>query len=205
MALKLHRRSRDERRGAGGTRRWRELCRAMRADLGETLANPRSNALALLRSFEPALRRTARRYSLCADDADDAYQRAVEILLTKSLPVDPRHLAAWMQVVTRREALAVRRSRERLLGLDTEDHDEPLDRIASDLPNPQERLERREQLTGAMRLLLMLKPQERRALVLHAYGYSYAEICQLCGWTYTKVNRCLAEGRARLRKLGAIA
>ena len=65
---------------------------------------------------EAALRRTARRYSLCADDAEDAYQRAVEILLTKSPPADPRHLAAWMQVVTRREALAVRRSRERLLG-----------------------------------------------------------------------------------------
>ncbi|MCW2987105.1 MAG: hypothetical protein JWM24_43, partial [Solirubrobacterales bacterium] len=30
---------------------------------------------------EKALRRTARRYSLCADDADDALQRALEILL----------------------------------------------------------------------------------------------------------------------------
>ena len=35
----------------------------------------------------------------------------------------------------------------------------------------------------------------RRALVLKAHGYSYAEIQQLCGWTYTKVNRCMAEGR----------
>ena len=43
------------------------------------------------------------------------------------------------------------------------------------------------------------------ALILQAQGYSYAEIQQLCGWTYTKVNRCLAEGRARLRQLGAIA
>ena len=66
-------------------------------------------------------------------------------------------------------------------------------------------MERSEQLTEAMRLLLKLKPQERRALVLQAYGYSYAEICQLCGWTYTKVNRALAEGRARLRALRAIS
>jgi RNA polymerase sigma factor (sigma-70 family) len=176
----------------------------MQADIGASLASPRSDALAQLGSFEAALRRTARRYSLCADDADDAYQRAVEILLTKSPPADPRHLAAWMQVVTRREALAVRRSRERLLGREPEDHAERLDRIASDRPDPLERLERREQVADAIRLLLELKPQERRALVLQAQGYSYAEIRELCGWTYTKVNRSLAEGRARLRQLGAM-
>lgn len=169
----------------------------MRADLAEPLASSRRDALAQLASWEAALRRTARRYSLCADDAE----RAVEILLTKSLPVDPRHLAAWMQVVTRREALAVRRSRERLLGPSADDHGDPLDRIASDRPDPQERLERREQVTDAVRLLLELKPQERLALVLQAHGYSYAEIREICGWTYTKVNRCLAEGRATLRHL----
>ena len=57
----------------------------MRADLGKNGVSPWSDAMGHLRSFEAALRRTARRYSLCADDADDAYQRAVEILLTKSL------------------------------------------------------------------------------------------------------------------------
>ena len=46
---------------------------------------------------EEALRRTARRYSLCADDADDALQRALEILLLQGAerrpagtgPLDP--------------------------------------------------------------------------------------------------------------------
>ncbi len=175
----------------------------MRADLPDPLVSPRRAALSQLASSEAALRRTARRYSLCADDAEDAYQRAVEILLTKSPPADLRHLAAWMQLVTRREALAVRRSRERLLGPRGDDDGELLDRIACDRPDPQERLERRERVAEAIRLLFELKPQERRALVLQAHGYSYAEICQLCGWTYTKVNRCLAEGRARLRELGA--
>jgi RNA polymerase sigma factor (sigma-70 family) len=163
-------------------------------------ASPR-DPLAQLASSEAALRRTARRYSLCADDADDAYQRAVEILLTKSLPADPRHLAAWMQVVTRHEALAVRRARERLLDPRPDDDGDPLDRIACDSPDPHEQLERRERVAEAVRLLNRLKPQERLALVLQAHGYSYAEIRDLCGWTYTKVNRCLAEGRARLRQL----
>jgi RNA polymerase sigma factor (sigma-70 family) len=166
---------------------------------------PALDPLAELASSEAALRRTAARYSLCPDDAEDAYQRAVEILLTKARPGDPRHLAAWMQVVTRREAMALRRSRERLLRPAADDHGEPLERIACDRPTPHELLESRERIAEAARLLKRLKPHERLALLLQAHGYSYAEIHELCGWTYTKTNRCLAEGRARLRKLGAIA
>ncbi len=49
-------------------------------------------------------------------------------------------------------------------------------------------------------LLATLKPDERRALGMFGAGLSYAEICQATGWTHTKVNRCLAEGRAELRK-----
>jgi DNA-directed RNA polymerase specialized sigma24 family protein len=45
-----------------------------------------------------------------------------------------------------------------------------------------------------------LKANERIAIVLQAEGYSYAEICEMLGWSYTKVNRCLAEGRAKLRR-----
>jgi len=48
-----------------------------------------------------------------------------------------------------------------------------------------------------------LKRDERRALSLLAFGYSYREICEQTGWSYTKVNRCLAEGRATLRELEA--
>ena len=75
----------------------------------------RERALAVLAVAEPEFRRTARRVSLCTDDAEDAFQRAVEILLTKAPERPPNALIAWMQVVTRREALAVRRARERML------------------------------------------------------------------------------------------
>jgi RNA polymerase sigma factor (sigma-70 family) len=161
--------------------------------------------VALVLRSETAFRRTARRFSLCAADADDAYQRAVEILLTKAPPGrDPSALAAWMQVVTRREALAVRRSRERLLAAHDPEVD-PLEAVACDRPGPEERIERAERIAEAVRSLAGLKAHERLAIVLQAHGYSYSEIGELCGWTYTKVNRCLAEGRARLRRLGAIA
>ena len=34
--------------------------------------------------------------------------------------------------------------------------------------------------------------------MLRAEGYSYREICSITGWSYTKVNRCLTEGRQAL-------
>jgi hypothetical protein len=40
-----------------------------------------------------------------------------------------------------------------------------------------------------------LKPQEVRCLLLRAEGYSYKQICDETGWSYTKVNRCISEGR----------
>jgi RNA polymerase sigma factor (sigma-70 family) len=166
-------------------------------------------ALALLGRHESVFRRTARRWSLCADDADDAFQRAVEILLTKAPSgIGPERLARWMQVVTRREALAVRRTRERLLapgnGSSHGERSEAqrIDRLPSDQPGPDERAERRERFEEAARSLAVLKPHERLTIVLQACGYSYAEIAAACGWTYTKVNRSLAEGRGKLRPLG---
>jgi RNA polymerase sigma factor (sigma-70 family) len=160
-------------------------------------------ASSLLADGEPAFRRTARRVSLCADDADDAFQRAVEILLTKAPPIAHRSLVAWMHVVTRREALAVRHARERLLGVGACEEG-AVEQLPSARAEPADHVERRERVVRAAHLLALLKPQERRAIVLQAAGYSYAEICALTGWTYTKVNRCLAEGRARLRGLGAM-
>ena len=47
-------------------------------------------AVEMLAKHERSLRRTARRYSICADDADDALQRALEILLVKAPPGEAR-------------------------------------------------------------------------------------------------------------------
>jgi RNA polymerase sigma factor (sigma-70 family) len=162
----------------------------------------RERALAVLAVAEPEFRRTARRVSLCTDDAEDAFQRAVEILLTKAPERPPNALIAWMQVVTRREALAVRRARERILAAWRDDAGDLFEGLLCERPGPMERAERRDGVAAAARALAELKPDERLAIVLQAHGYSYAEIADLCGWTYTKVNRCLAEGRARLRDSG---
>jgi RNA polymerase sigma factor (sigma-70 family) len=165
-------------------------------------------ALALLAAHEPSFRRTARRHSLCADDAEDAYQRAVEILLVKGPVDEPARLAPWMHTVTKHEAMSIRRSRERLIGGSSppgadgrEGH--VLDLLPAERPGPADRAERAERVARSAEALAGLKPQERRALALKAEGYSYLEIRARTGWTYTKVNRCMAEGRKRFLELFA--
>ena len=175
----------------------------MEAATADAGAWRRAAAADLLSEHEPLLRNTARRVSLCSDDAEDACQRALEIVLTKAPQLEPGRLVAWARVVARREALAVRRARERLVSCADPSH--AVDSLPADRPTAVELAERRDRARSALRALAALKAQERRALVLQASGYSYAEICAITGWTYTKVNRLLAEGRANLRAGGGAA
>lgn len=154
---------------------------------------------------EAALRRTARRYSLCEDDVEDALQRGLEILLQKAPTSDPHELIKWTQTVVKHEAMAVRRERERILvspplarGGDGEDW---LSGLPAAADGPAEKAERREEIARSREALQALKPAELRALTLLAEGYSYAEIGEITSWTRTKVNRSLAEGRERFRSL----
>jgi len=144
---------------------------------------------------------TARRFSSCAEDAEDALGRAVEILLHKGPESEPRTLGSWMHVVTRREALEIGR-RAAFLPAAAGPGGSPLepDALPARGPGPEQELERRERVAEAARLLAALKPQERRAIALQAAGCSYSEIQAITGWTYTKVNRCIAEGREALRQ-----
>jgi len=68
-----------------------------------------------------------------------------------------------------------------------------------DRPGPAELIERHEEHEATVGALERLKPDERTALLMFGLGCSYAEIGELRGWTRTKVNRCLAEGREALR------
>ena len=162
-------------------------------------------AIELIARHERALRRTARRFSLDLDDAEDAFQRALEILLTKAPTTDQRQLIRWTQTVTKHEAMAVRESREKLLGANVprdEDYD-PLSSLPAGDAGPDERATRSEIVARSREALEALKPAELRALSLLASGYSYAEIGRITGYSQTKINRVLAEGRDRFRGLFA--
>ena len=142
--------------------------------------------------------RTARRYSVTAEDAEDAYQRAVEIMLTKAPDIPDAELLPWLKTVVKHEAFAIRRQHGCVaLGVDgtLEGASEAEASIAAPAPSPSEQTERFERLRLGAEAIRHLKPQEIRAMTLLAEGYSYQQICEETGWTYTKVNRCLAEGR----------
>ena len=138
--------------------------------------------------------RITRRLSLCDADAEDAYQRAIEILLHRAGSLDPVRAPAWLRTVARHEALAIREQRTDGLSRDDEDPDEQVD---VDRLSTEEQVDRVDRFRRAAEALRDLKPDEARALWLRAEGYSYDEIARTNAWTYTKVNRLLAEGRAR--------
>jgi RNA polymerase sigma factor (sigma-70 family) len=135
---------------------------------------------------------TARRYSATADDAEDAYQRALEILITKAPTTAEDELVPWLKTVVKHEAFSMRRQRERAAPVTD---DGQLSDLLEPAGTPHDRSERYERLRQGAEALGRLKPQEVRALLLKAEGYSYREIGEITGWTYTKVNRCLTEGR----------
>ncbi len=148
--------------------------------------------LELLEAHAESLLRVARRYSMCADDAHDAYQRGLEILMRHAARLDPERAAGWLHTVVKHEALAINRSRRRIVGFAEVDLDALESRTSA---SPEERVLASDRVARSAEALHGLKPQEVRALWLKALGHSYEQICEVTGWTYTKVNRCLAEGR----------
>lgn len=158
-------------------------------------------ALELVERHAGQIMATARRYAATAEDAEDAYQRGLEIMLTKAPSAAEDELIPWLKTVVKHEAFALRRQRER--HTPTGDHGDAPERPGG--PPAPEQAELMERLQQGAEALGRLKPQEVRALTLRAEGHSYEEIARICGWTYTKVNRCLSEGRrAFLRRLDGI-
>ncbi len=167
----------------------RAIANGTRTSDGEDLV------VSLLSQHASAVLGVARRYSLCADDAHDAYQRAMEILLRRAASLEPETAPAWLKTVVKHEAMAVRAERIRTM---------PREEISSDLPSPgsdpADRSAGFQRLAAAAEALEQLKPHEAKAIILKAQGLSYSEIGASQGWSYTKVNRLLSEGRSAMRE-----
>ncbi|MEA2408866.1 MAG: hypothetical protein QOE69_2985 [Thermoleophilaceae bacterium] len=159
-------------------------------------------ALQLLARHGAQIFATARRYAATPEDAEDAFQRGIEILLTKAPSTREEELIPWLKTVVKHEAFALRRQRDRHSPVtdDGELRDRPAPTAVT-----HEQAERLERLRQGAEALGHLKPHEMRALLLKAEGFSYREICSMTGWSYTKVNRLLTEGRrAFLRRVSGI-
>src|SRR3954452_11136494 len=146
-------------------------------------------ALDVIRRRGAEILATARRYAGTPEDAEDAYQRALEILLTKAPSTHEDDLVPWLKTVVKHEAFALRKQRDR--------HGVPgeQDELTPAPADTHEQVERLDRLGRGAEALQRLKPAEMRCMLLLAEGHSYAEICEITGFSYTKVNRCLAEGR----------
>jgi RNA polymerase sigma factor (sigma-70 family) len=151
------------------------------------------------------LRAVARRHAANADDAEDALQSAYAIFLAH-FDQEEQYAVPWLTTTLKREAWSVHRRRRRESVVDDEYSAEHLfEQIASCEPEPADRALITALCRETAQLLRQLKTNERMALGLLAAGYRYQEIMQMTGWTYTKVNRLVAEGRDRLRRLAGEA
>ncbi len=165
-----------------------------------SLDRPQNPHGALLERFREQMLATARRYSAGPHDAEDAYQRAAEIVLARRPTGTEEELCRWVRTTVKHEALAIRRQQRRTAPAG----DAVGDREHTG-PDITERAERTERLRLGAEALALLKPQEVRCLVLRARGFSYREICEETGWSYTKVNRSITEGRRSFtQKVAAI-
>src|SRR3954468_659661 len=99
------------------------------------------------------------------------------------------------RTVVKHEAFAVSKASGRSLA-----SEEPLAHQPDERAWTDERAERYERLRVGAEGMAGLKPQEIRCLLLKAEGLSYQEICSATGFSYTKVNRCITEGRRAFLK-----
>jgi RNA polymerase sigma factor (sigma-70 family) len=138
----------------------------------------------------------ARRNSACLDDAEEALQDAFILFIDNFDPDDQAPPLAWFTLTLKRRCWALYRHQRLRAALRRGNNAE---RLADPHRLPDEVAELSDSVARVRHQLEDLKPAERKALGLLALGYSYREITEITGWSYTKVNRCISEGRAALR------
>jgi RNA polymerase sigma factor (sigma-70 family) len=173
---------------------------------GPSSSENRSQILdSLLATSAEVLRVQAARHAPSPADAEDVLQEACVQFLRYYDGLSGLHALRWMMLCVKHRAweiAASRRSSEALGELNCTDAFDPDGQIVHapcERPGPAARTERSEEVTEFFAALDRLKPDERTALLLLGLGYSYREIMRRRGWTYTKLNRCLAEGRTALK------
>lgn len=157
----------------------------------------RRRAICSVMGRAPVLIRYARRYVSCVDDAEDAYQRAMEIALTKAPATEPGRLVAWLYTVVRNEALAVAEERSRQRLGRAEDVAVTADGSATGASLERD-AEWRERYRGIQDALGSLSQQQRTCVMLQSAGLSYDQIAEATGFSHRQIERSISRGRSRL-------
>jgi hypothetical protein len=110
-----------------------------------------------------------------------------------------RDALRWMLLVVKRCAWEISGSRSHI-AIAAGGRGDIAPYIREERWGPAELIERFEESGQVTKLIEALKPAEREALILLGLGYSYKEIAQMRGWSRRKVDRCVTEGRATVRR-----
>jgi RNA polymerase sigma factor (sigma-70 family) len=170
------------------------------ADTSQT--EVRGLAEALHRAYHPYLLRIALSNSDNEAEAEEALQEAFASFIRAFDPQGEAPALPWLTTTLKRQCWRQRREahHDRYVGQEAEPGGEERGSFLAALPSrmagPEESVIERDE---ARRRLARLKPDERAAVLLRGAGFSYQEIGRSRDWSYTKVNRCVSEGRAALR------
>jgi DNA-directed RNA polymerase specialized sigma24 family protein len=145
------------------------------------------------------LMNVARGNAACDADAEEALQDAFLAFIESYDPSGGALPLAWLSLVVKRRCWRIREARRHEIGDLLPGAETEARRWATMRPEVEGRVVDLEEARARLR---GLKPDERTAIGLAAAGYTYGEIAERRGWTGTKVNRCLYEGRLALREAG---
>ncbi len=165
---------------------------------GEHAADARRRLCVSAMAGATGLLRYAARFAPTLEDAEDAYQRGMEIALTRGPTGDLQEFIAWLQVVIRNEATSISRHRIRESPAGEGVITNAIDAGTAADAAPDAVAEWRERYRTLQDAMTSLSDAERVCLLLRTAGVSRAEIRSLTGFTERKVERCIVKGRQRL-------
>ena len=145
----------------------------------------------------------AKRNAPTEADAEEALQDTFANFIQSFDPYGEAPALPWLTLALKRRCWRARetgRLDQRVFSLPASRHEEPSGLIERRPDESEALADRQAERDVARRRLARLKPDERTAIVHHAAGYDYAEIGGRFGWSHTKVNRSLYEGRVALRE-----
>ena len=166
----------------------------------EPTAEERRQAVCLAMTWAPGLIRFAARYTVSIEDAEDAYQRAMEIALTRAPVAEPEAFVRWLHTIIRREAAALTRTRRHEEPQPPEALDETLASEAVTVAGPDAVAEWRERYRSLQDAWTTLTDAQKICVLLRSHGVSRTEIQEMTGFSERKVRKATEEGRARLNE-----
>lgn len=165
---------------------------------GEPPPEPRGDEAALFREFNDELLRLIRRSVRTTPEiTEDACAFAWAQFL-RYQPDRERNWRGWLFRVAQYEAWSLDRAERSTVHLRASERDEA-EFSAPEPADPRDVLRIREELAEVVDVVGRLPPRLQRLVLLHAAGHRYADITELTGDSYTRVNALLARARERIR------